>query len=130
MCLSDAAFDCVKQGEEELGVIAEAKLNARIFQLSSFLCMLALSSILQLPIESYFPMALEKGTNSLSCIQLDHFAKIEKMEGCLEKLHIFHCASLPFAYLQRLIIPSNRNISLPSVILIPITQIKVISNLF
>ena len=77
MCLSDAAFDCVKQGEEELGVVAEAILNARNFQFSSFLCMLALSSILKLPIESYFPMAFEKGTNSLSCIQLDHFAKID-----------------------------------------------------
>ena len=32
------------------------------------------------------------------------------MEGCLEKLHIFLCASLPFDYLQRPIIPSKKNL--------------------
>ena len=109
MCLSDAALDCMKQGEEKLAVIAEAKLNAKNFQFSSFLCMLALSSVLQLPIESYIPIAAESGTSSLSCMFNCTILPRQIRKWFLEKLHIFRCASIPFDYLQKPIIPSKKN---------------------
>ena len=45
MCLLDALLDCGKQEEKELGVIAEAKLNAINIQFSSFLSRLYINAI-------------------------------------------------------------------------------------
>ena len=129
MCLSDAVLNCVKQGEEKLGVIAEAKLNARNLQFSSILCMLALFSILQLPIGSYFLMAFEKSTNSLSCMFNCTILPRQITEGCLENYTFFvvqHCLLIIFKSLSFL---PRKIIMLPSYILIPIAQTKIISNL-
>ena len=100
MCLSDAAIDRMKHGEEKVAAIAEAKVNAKNVQFSSFLCMLALSSVLHLPIESYIPIAAESGTSSLSCMFTCTILPRQIRKWCLEKLHMFHCESIPFDYLQ------------------------------
>ena len=71
--------------------------------------MLALSSVLQLPIESYIPIAAESGTSSLSCMFNCTILPRQIRKWFLEKLHIFRCASIPFDYLQKPIIPSKKN---------------------
>ena len=60
ICMSDAAYDSLEQGEEELRVGAEGKLTAINFQFSSFLFMLSLNSILQLQVNPNFQLPLKR----------------------------------------------------------------------
>ena len=76
-------------------VFAEAVASARNYRYSSFLCLLGLSSVIKLPIESYYPIA-EEG-------QSDDLISTESICNCTvyprviddrseHKIHIFRCA--------------------------------------
>ena len=54
MCLSDIALNLLAKEDLSKSVIAEAYSNALNRQWSSFLCLLALSSAVKLPVEAYF----------------------------------------------------------------------------
>ena len=54
MCLSDIALNSFAKEDLSKSVIAEAYSNALNRQWSSFLCLLALSSAVKLPVEAYF----------------------------------------------------------------------------
>ena len=54
MCLSDIALNSLAKEDLSKSVIAEAYSNALNRQWSSFLCLLALSSAVKLPVEAYF----------------------------------------------------------------------------
>ena len=56
MCLSDAALDGFRKEDPNSAILAEAVNNAHNHQFSSFLCLLSLSSVVNLPIESYYPV--------------------------------------------------------------------------
>jgi hypothetical protein len=58
MCFSDIALNALPKDDPSIAVIAigeEAFNNSINHQSSSFLCLLSLSSVLKLAIESYFP---------------------------------------------------------------------------
>ena len=57
MRLSDTSLTAFEKDGHYAVVIAEANVNAQNHAFSSFMCMLALSSVTGCPIESYFPIS-------------------------------------------------------------------------
>ena len=62
MCLSDIALNSVTKEDHCKPIITEAYSNAMNHQWSSFVCLLALSSVVKLQIESYFPITHSEST--------------------------------------------------------------------
>ena len=59
MCLSDKALDALSKENPSEAVVAEARNNAKNYTYSSFICIIGLSNVLKLPIESsYYPILL------------------------------------------------------------------------
>ena len=61
-------------------------MNSRNYNFSSFLCMLALSSVLKCQIESYFQYSALAGENSLSIIFNSTISPRQGQEKFCEKL--------------------------------------------
>ena len=57
MCLSDAALTFFEQSDGIAAVLEEAKQTANNYTFSSMMCMLALSTVIQCAIQSYFPVS-------------------------------------------------------------------------
>ena len=102
MCLSDAALSVLQKEFPDIGIITEAIDKADEYKYSSLMCMLSLSSVVNVPIESYYPIANEEDMNSLevmfNCTILPRQILVEDAnakgpEG--EKIHIFRCAMQP-----------------------------------
>ena len=53
ICLSDVALEISRKEDPCSSIMAEVVYNAHDHQYSSFLCMLALSSVLKFPIECF-----------------------------------------------------------------------------
>jgi hypothetical protein len=68
MCLSDIALNALQKDDPSTAVVGGAFNNSINHQWSSFLCLLSLSSVLKLPIESYFatPVNSSPSKDSLS----------------------------------------------------------------
>ena len=92
--LSYKAADLLEKGNRLPAVYEEGQYIARNFRFSSFLCLLAMSSVIGLPIEAYYPIDAEK-------LQLNSY---ESLFNCTlnpritqsalnKKIHIFCCAS-------------------------------------
>jgi hypothetical protein len=66
MCLSDIALNALRKDDPSTAVIVigeEAFSSSINHQSSSFLCLLSLSSVLKLAIESYFPTPVNSSTS-------------------------------------------------------------------
>ena len=90
MCLSDAALGSLTKENQCSSTLAEAVNNANNYHFSSFVCMLALSSVIKLPIESYYPIG--KSVDSLSLffnctIYPREWSTADDLET--DRLHIF-----------------------------------------
>ena len=100
MCLSDNALDSVTKEDHCKPIITEACSNALNHQWSSFICLLALSSVVKLPIESYFPITpSEENIDSLSTMFNCTIYPREAAASIFnEKIHIFRCTLMPMDY--------------------------------
>ena len=112
MCLSDAALDAFRKEDPGSAIFAEAVNNAHNRNFSSFLCLLSLSSVLKLPIESYYPIGDDSSMDSLSVmfnctIYPREWSTTDDEEAA--KIHIFRCAILPLDYLENRVIPEAKN---------------------
>ena len=68
MYLYEAALDGLRKEDPNSAIVAEAVNNAHDHQFSSFLCLLSLSSVVNLPIESYYPAGPDNSKDSLPCM--------------------------------------------------------------
>ena len=87
-------------------------------QWSSFLCVLGLSSVLRLPIESYFPIPANQNDkkDSLSTMfNCTIFPRVSNSTTSDDKVHLFCCALMPVGYLENMKIPDTKNLMLPFV---------------
>ena len=110
MCLSDAALDGFRKEDPNSAILAEAVNNAHNHQFSSFLCLLSLSSVVNLPIESYHPAGPDNWKDSWACMFNCTFHPREWSTNLqTNRLHIFCCAVLPLDYLETRVVPQTKN---------------------
>ena len=110
MCLSDAALDGFRKEDPNSAILAEAVNNAHNHQFSSFLCLLSLSSVVNLPIESYYPADSDNSKDSLACMfNCTIYPREWSTSLQTDRLHIFRCAVLPLDYLQTRVVPQTKN---------------------
>ena len=114
MCLSDAALTIFEQSDEIAAVLEEAKQTANNYTFSSMVCMVALSTVIQCGIQSYFPI-------SNDTVAKENWDSLAKMFNCtiyprdhihgnaIEYVHFFRCAAMPQRYLVDRRIPSTKN---------------------
>ena len=114
MCLSDNALNTLSKNNPSEAVIAEARNNANNYEYSSFICVLALSNVLKLPIESYYPIPLSSdGSNEV----IDNHGIMfnstvfprDAEQDMSERVHIFRCAMMPISYLKSTKIPEKKD---------------------
>lgn len=117
MALSDSALSALEKDNKNAAILAEASNNCHNYMYSSFICLLALSSVVGCTIESYFPIAKEKDNAEDETVQK---GSLELMfNTCvlprhltmpvLRKIHIFRCASSPIDFVQAQQIPENKD---------------------
>ena len=119
MCLSDFALNSLTKDDPSKAVLAEAYNNAHNHQYSSFLCMLSLSSVLQLPIESYHPIPTTEVDTQEESSDADIVEEVDSLAlffNCTIfpreaagniglRIHLFRCAVMPIGYLKTTAIP-------------------------
>ena len=98
IAISNYAFKVFDKNNRSLAVNAEAGNVAKNFRFSSFLCVLALSTVVGRPIESYFPVETrDTGDRDvyemLFNICVLPRTSIEAIPS--EPIHIFTCCSVP-----------------------------------
>jgi hypothetical protein len=114
-CLSEIAMSSYMKDDPSESVRAEAYNTSVNHQWSSFFCVLALSSVLKLPIESYFPMpvnrsdAQEEINSLLTMFNCTIFPWVSNSTPSGEKIHLFRCAVMPAGYLSTMRIPERKN---------------------
>ena len=103
-----------------IAIYNEAEINFSPFQYSPFLCVLALSSIVEEPIETYFPIACDVGCSEyrLSLSELIFNGQIlprgsDHFRSTVNAIHIFQCASAPTEYLYNKAIPERKEQFVP-----------------
>ena len=110
MCLSDAALDGFRKEDPNSAILAEAVNNAHNHQFSSFLCLLSLSSVVNLPIESYYPADSDNSKDSLACMfNCTIYPREWSTSLQTDRLHISCCAVLPLDYLETRVVPQTKN---------------------
>ena len=104
LCLSDIALNSITKEDPCKPIITEAYSNAMNHQWSSFVCHLALSSVVKLLIDSYFPITPTESTTK------DKIESLSTLFNCTiyprettasisdEKIHIFGWALMPMNY--------------------------------
>jgi hypothetical protein len=103
MCLSDIALACYTKDDPSESVRTEAYNTSINHQWSPFLCVLGLSSVLRLPIESYFPIPVNQSDvqeemDSLSTMfNCTIFPRVSSSTPD-KKIHLFRCALMPAGY--------------------------------
>ena len=115
MCLSDNALDSVTKEDHCKPIITEAYSNALNHQWSSFICLLALSSVVKLPIESYFPITpSEENIDSLSTMfNCTIYPREAAASISNEKIHMYRCALMPMDYPRLGKVPATKNHYVP-----------------
>ena len=105
--------------ERTPAIIAEARNTAVNFSHSSFICLLALSSVIGLPIESYYPVKSERIVEICELVcnttVIPHSESI--MQTSYRKVHIFNCSHLPLDYLRTTQIPNTVEFFVPLLLL-------------
>ena len=110
MCLSDAALDGFRKEDPNSAILAEAVNNAHNHQFSSFLCLLSLSSVVNLRIELYYPAGPDNSKDSLACMfNCTIYPREWSTSLQTDRLHIFRCAVLPLDYLETRVVPQTKN---------------------
>lgn len=61
MCVSNIGLTAFEERGHDATVIAEAIANAQNYEFSSMICMMALSSVINRSIESYYPITNDLG---------------------------------------------------------------------
>ena len=115
MCLSDAALECFDKKDQKKAIFEELCRNANDQVYSSFLCLMSLSSVIRLPIESYYPISSSDVMDSLSIMFNCTIQPREMFELAKEtdKIHIFRCAFQPVDYLEKKNAPKANNHYVP-----------------
>ena len=116
--LSFQALDSSSFGDPISAVYKEAEYNVTSNTFSSFLCLLALSTVTRQPIESYFPMAndeflSEDKRTSHELIFNGCIFPRANSKSCVYKIHHFRCAAAPIQYLYENAIPEKKNHYVP-----------------
>ena len=116
--LTFEAFDNYALGDYSSAVRAEAQINVSDARYSSFLCLLALSTVTGQPIESYFPITNDdqsdaKDLRKSELIRNGCIMPKESISQNDEKIHLFQCASVPIEYLYTTIIPERKDHFVP-----------------
>lgn len=115
MCLSDIALASFEKDDLSKSVMAEAYNNSVNHQWSSFLCLLGLSSVLELPIESYFPIPVNQSDSQeeMDSLSIMFNCTISPREPSStpsdEKIHLFRCVLMPVGYLESMKISQRKN---------------------
>ena len=107
--LSFFAADSCSKGNKISAIEVEAIETAKNCRYSSFASIFALSSVLQQPIESYFPV---KNPNSLDSYERFFNCSINPREyivPSIKRVDIFHAAAAPVDFLVRSKIPEEKN---------------------
>lgn len=113
--LSHQAFDNYVIGDYVSAVYEEAQSNVGDAQYSSFLCLLALSTAIGQPIESYYPIVNDDQKDvPLRKTELIRNGCIMPRESISnEKVQMFQCAAVPIEYLYNKIIPERKDHFVP-----------------
>ena len=120
-CLSDIALDSLAKHDLSKSVVTESYNNALNRQWSLFLCLLALSSAINLPIEAYFPIPTNESTSEEKKDFLSTMfnctiqSRVTTKSNSDERIHIFRCALMPIDYSVVSKIPARKNMALPFV---------------
>lgn len=123
MRLQNFALNSLTKDDPSKVVFAAAYNTARNHQYSSFLCMLSLSSVLQLPIESYYPIPTTEVDTQEEFSDTDIVEEVDSLAlffNCTifpreaagnigERIHLFRCAVMPIGYLETTAIPEVKN---------------------
>ena len=124
-CVTEFALKSLQKEIHDSIAVAEASNVAKDFSFSSFLSMLALSSVIEKPIESYYPVRTIDG---------DSETEVEKRNGkeilfnntiiprnfsseTAAEIHIFCCAPAPIDFLQTRKVPETKNHFVPLLLL-------------
>ena len=108
--MSDTSLTAFEKDGHYAAVIAEANANAQNHAFSSFVCVLALSSVIGCPIEFYFPISDDHVSQQEWDSLQQEWDSLQKMFNCCidprqicnmesEKSNIFRCAAMPLNYL-------------------------------
>ncbi len=112
MTISDAALEAFAEKQHNKAVLSEALNIAKDFTYSSFLCVLALASVIRQPIEAYYPV------NSIShrkCTEIMFNATIIPRipNSVATKIHMLRCAVAPLDFVTTAKIPEKKNHYVP-----------------
>ena len=121
MSISDAALDASEGKNHVQAVCFEASRIAKDYQSATFVCELALASVIGRPIEAYYPVRkdgddLERETCQRNGLEIMFNSTILPREECLigqSKLHILRCASVPLDYLKTGTVPDTKDHFVP-----------------
>ncbi len=120
-CASGPAIEAFENHEHESLAAAEASYVAKDFSFSSFFALLALSSAIEMPIESYFPI---RTTGECSELKFENRNSEEILfNGTVlprksppsksVEIHLFGCALAPVDFIQTRKIPETKNLYVP-----------------
>ena len=104
LMLSQTAFKVFEKNNKKLCVQAEAIHNAKSFTFSSMLCMLALSSVLGMTIESYYPVGSGSDIGGNNIYEYFFNRTISPRTSALasnHKIHILCCSTTPANFLGK-----------------------------
>ena len=119
--LSFFATDSCSEGNNISAIEIEAMETAKNCRYSSFACILALSSVIQQPIESYFPIKNPSNLDSYERLCNCTIIPREYNIPSTNKVHIFHAAAAPVDFLFSSKVPEEKNHYVP---LLPIEAIE------
>lgn len=124
-CVSEFALKSLLKESHHSVVAAEASNVAKDFSFSSFLSMLALSSVTEKAIESYYPVRTIDGDSETEVENRNGreilFNNTILPRNCSSQtaaeIHIFRCASAPIDFLQTRKVPETKNHFVPLLLL-------------
>ena len=112
--LSFKAADLYLKGNRLPSVFAEAANNASNFQYSSFLCLLALSSVIKQSIQTYYPLQNDSKLHSYELFF--NCCVLPRSDGQFqndEPIHLFRCAMTPVDFIFTNKIPDKKDHYVP-----------------
>ena len=123
MSISDAALDASKGKDHVHAVCFEASRIAKDYQPATFLCQLALASVIGRPVEAYYPVrkgggGSEREITQRNGLEIMFNSTILPRQVCLAdkpKVHLLRCASVPLDYIKTGTIPDTKDHFVPLV---------------
>ena len=126
MSVSDAALDASKGKDCILALCFEASRITEDYQHATFICELALASVIGRPIEAYFPIRkadgdMEREISQRNSLEIMFNCTILPKEATFSedsKVHVLRCASVPLDFVKTGKIPDSKDHFVPLVPLI------------